>query len=120
MIDITLAPCLSVSRPFAAGAKEPVTFHGLDVPEGTKVGIFDGAGVCLAVADVQGNAATLDLDTQEAFDALAGVAVGETATVWCVVGNEDSYLATITARLLRNELAESAHPPWGPDAARRW
>ena len=111
MITVTLAPCQSVSAPFAAGAKEQVALVGQDLPAGTQIGLFDGAGTCLAVADVKDGEATLDLDTQEAMDALSGVAIGETATVWAIVGDKDTHIATIRARLLLNYLDTSAHPP---------
>lgn len=111
MIEISLSPCLSVSKPFAAGAKEQVSFVGAVVAEGMQIALYDSAGTVLALADVASGGATLDLDTQEAFDALDGVPVGGTVPVWCIVGDADTHIATLPARLILNALDTNAHPP---------
>lgn len=111
MIEIALSPCLSVSKPFAAGAKEQVSFVGADVADGMQIALYDSAGTVLALADVASGGATLDLDTQEAFAALDGVPVGGTVPVWCIVGDADTHIATLPARLILNALDTNAHPP---------
>lgn len=112
MITITLAPCPGVDKPFAAVTKETVAFSGADVPDGLQAALFDGAGTCLAIGDVAGGKAELDLDTQEAVDATAPVGPGEAVSVWLVVGDKDTHVATIPCKLIRNLIDDSAyHPP---------
>ena len=111
MITITLAPCLGVDKPFAAVTKETVTLVGTDVSDGLQVALFDGSGTCLAVADITGAQAELDLDTQEAVDATTPVGPGEAVTAWLVIGDKDTHIATIPCRLIRNLIDDGAvHP----------
>lgn len=111
MITITLAPCPGVDKPFAAVTKETVALVGADVADGLQVALFDGSGTCLAVADITGAQAALDLDTQEAVDATAPVGPGEAVTAWLVVGDKDTHIATLPCRLIRNLIDDGAvHP----------
>lgn len=112
MITVTLAPCVSVDKPFASVTKETVVFSGVKVPDGLQVALFDGSGTCLAVADVQDAQAELDLDTQEAVDATEPVGPGEAVSVWLVVGGKDTHIATVPCLLIRNLICDAAyHPP---------
>lgn len=112
MITVTLAPRPGVDKPFAAVTTETVALTGADVADGLQVALFDGAGTCLAVADIKDAQATLDLDTQEAVDATAPVGPGEAVTAWLVVGDKDTHVATIPCKLIRNWLDDTAyHPP---------
>lgn len=112
MITITLAPCPVVDKPFAAVTKETVAFAGADVPDGLQVALFDGSGTCLAIGDVAEGKAELDLDTQEAVDATMPVGPGEAVSVWLVVGDKDTHIATVPCLLIRNLIDDAAsHPP---------
>ena len=111
MITITLSPCLSVDKPFAAVTKETVAFVGAEVADGLQAALFDGSGTCLAVADITGGQAELDLDTQEAVEATAPVGPGEAVSVWLVVGDKDTHIATVPCKLIRNLIDDGAvHP----------
>ena len=114
MITITLAPCPGVDKPFAAVTKETVALVGADVPDGLQLALFDGAGTCVAIGDVAGGKAELDLDTQEAVDATAPVGPGEAVSVWLVVGDKDTHIATIPCRLIRNLIDDEATHPHIP------
>ena len=111
MITITLAPCLGVDKPFAAVTKETVALMGADVPDGLQLALFDGSGTCLAVADIIGAQAELDLDTQQAVDATTPAAPGEAVTAWLVIGDKDTHIATLPCKLIRNLIDDGAvHP----------
>ena len=117
MIDITLAPCPSASKAFAAGAVEDLTFVGVDIPAGAQIGLYDDARVLVGIADIVDGKASLDLRTQEAIAACSAVPMGGHVTAWAVIGGKDFHLRTIPVVLLRNELADTIAPS---PAAKYW
>ena len=116
METITLTLCdnrTGTASGYVGGlALETYQFKGRDVPDGTRVALLTPDGRTLAAATVQGGAAEVDTDTQEVADLLRYQPVGAEAQVHIAIGDEDSILAIVPAKMRKNWLDDSVvHPP---------
>lgn len=92
---------------------ERYTFTGATIPTGTRLAILTRAGVTIAAAEItEGNAATVDTNTQEVADLLRYQPLGACESVYVALGNADTILAIIPAVMRKNWLDDEAtHPP---------
>lgn len=92
---------------------ERYTFTGATIPAGTRLAILTRAGVTIAAAEItEGNAATVDTNTQEVADLLRYQPLGACESVYIALGNADNILAIIPATMRKNWLDDEAtHPP---------
>ena len=92
---------------------ERYTFTGATIPAGTRLAILTRAGVTIAAAEIaEGNAATVDTNTQEVADLLRYQPLGACESVYIALGNADTIIALIPAVMRKNWLDDEAtHPP---------
>lgn len=92
---------------------ERYTFTGATIPAGTRLAILTRAGVTIAAAEIaEGNAATVDTNTQEVADLLRYQPLGACESVYIAIGNADTIIALIPAVMRKNWLDDEAtHPP---------
>ena len=92
---------------------ERYTFTGATIPAGTRLAILTRAGVTIAAAEIaEGNAATVDTNTQEVADLLRYQPLGACESVYIALGNADDIIALIPAVMRKNWLDDEAtHPP---------
>ena len=92
---------------------ERYTFTGATLPPGTRLAILTRAGVTIASAEItEGNAATVDTNTQEVADLLRYQPLGACESVYIALGNADTIIALIPAVMRKNWLDDEAtHPP---------
>lgn len=92
---------------------ERYTFTGATLPAGTRLAILTRAGVTIAAAEItEGNAATVDTNTQEVADLLRYQPLGACESVYIALGNADTIIALIPAVMRKNWLDDEAtHPP---------
>lgn len=92
---------------------ERYTFTGATIPAGTRLAILTRAGVTIAAAEIaEGNAATVDTNTQEVADLLRYQPLGACESVYISLGNADTIIALIPAVMRKNWLDDEAtHPP---------
>ena len=92
---------------------ERYTFTGTTIPAGTRLAILTRAGVTIAAAEIaEGNAATVDTNTQEVADLLRYQPLGACESVYIALGNADTIIALIPAVMRKNWLDDEAtHPP---------
>lgn len=92
---------------------ERYTFTGATLPAGTRLAILTRAGVTIAAAEIaEGNAATVDTNTQEVADLLRYQPLGACESVYIALGDADNILALIPATMRKNWLDDEAtHPP---------
>lgn len=92
---------------------ERYIFTGATIPAGTRLAILTRAGVTIAAAEItEGNAATVDTNTQEVADLLRYQPLGACESVYIAIGNADTIIALIPAVMRKNWLDDEAtHPP---------
>ena len=92
---------------------ERYTFTGATLPAGTRLAILTRAGVTIAAAEIaEGNAATVDTNTQEVADLLRYQPLGACENVYITLGDADNIIAIIPAVMRKNWLDDEAtHPP---------
>lgn len=92
---------------------ERYTFTGATLPAGTRLAILTRAGVTIAAGEIaEGNAATVDTNTQEVADLLRYQPLGACESVYITLGNADTIIALIPATMRKNWLDDEAtHPP---------
>lgn len=92
---------------------ERYTFAGATIPPGTRLAILTRAGVTIAAAEItEGNAATVDTNTQEVADLLRYQPLGACESVYIALGDADTIIALIPAVMRKNWLDDEAtHPP---------
>ena len=92
---------------------ERYTFTGATIPAGTRLAILTRAGVTIAAAEItEGNAATVDTNTQEVADLLRYQPLGACESVYIAIGSADTIIALIPAVMRKNWLDDEAtHPP---------
>lgn len=92
---------------------ERYTFTGATLPAGTRLAILTRAGVTIAAAEItEGNAATVDTNTQEVADLLRYQPLGACESVYIALGDADTIIALIPAVMRKNWLDDEAtHPP---------
>ena len=92
---------------------ERYTFTGATIPAGSRLAILTRAGVTIAAAEItEGNAATVDTNTQEVADLLRYQPLGACESVYIALGNTDTIIALIPAVMRKNWLDDEAtHPP---------
>ncbi len=92
---------------------ERYTFTGATIPASTRLAILTRAGVTIAAAEIaEGNAATVDTNTQEVADLLRYQPLGACESVYITLGNADTIIALIPAVMRKNWLDDEAtHPP---------
>lgn len=83
-----------------------------DVPNGATLALLTPDGRTLAVAEVTGNRAEVDTDTQEVADLLRYQPVGAEAQVHIAIGSPDDLVAIVPATMRKNWLDDAnVHPP---------
>lgn len=91
---------------------ERYTFTGATIPAGTRLAILTRAGVTIAAAEIaEGNAATVDTNTQEVADLLRYQPLGACESVYIALGNADTIIALIPATMRKNWLDDEATRP---------
>ena len=84
---------------------------GEAVPKGTQVGLYLGETLCASAETDETGTATLNTDTQELSEAFEGLPVDYTLTFTLFVGDDDTILAIVPARVKKNWLDGGSHPP---------
>ena len=96
--------------------REIYRIAGRSIPGGARLAVLTPYGKTLAAAEIetddQGPFAEVSTDTQEVADLLRYQPVGAEAQVHIAIGDEDSILAIVPAKMRKNWLDDSAvHPP---------
>lgn len=98
------------SAPFFARSIESLSFRGMEIPAATSVALLTIEGETLALAQTEGNNATLNLNTLQADAATAYLDADKMIPAVLAVGDADTLLAVVRVQLGRSRLATIAPP----------